>query len=602
MKFWKIFIIFLFLTLSSLLIPNYLLAEDEFAVSAEVSYRIQESGKTLVTHNITLENLFSTLYATTYMLSLENIVTENVKSNPNNKVEIEKNGDSTQVKLTFNDVVVGRGEKRQFFISYENPSFAIKTGEVWEISIPKIEGSDNFRSYGINLEIPKSFGDKAYISPDPIGQEANDTHLIYKFLKKDIEKSGVTAGFGKFQVFSYNLSYHLENPLSRSQKTQIALPPDTAYQKIFIEKIEPRPANVSVDEDGNWIATYELSQRQRLDVNVTGSVQIFAGYRHFFKPTDEYLKENLKPSTYWQSDDESIRELSNSLKTPQEIYNYVSTKLKYDYERVTPSVQRMGAKFALENPEKAICMEFTDLFIALARSAGIPAREINGFAYTENKNLQPLGLVADVLHSWPEYWDQDKGVFIPVDPTWGSTTGGEDFFNKLDLRHFTFVIHGKSDTKPYAPGSYKLGPNPQKDVYVSFGKLPTEKTNFPQIKLTSVKNFTIENNGSSALYQIPINVYFDNKLNLHEVIEVLPPFSRYTRKVNIPFSLLAQKTPNLIKIEAQTTVATIKTNKRQAIIYGLLGFLSVLLVVFLILLIKLGKIRINVKKIFTGSS
>ena len=137
---------------------------------------------------------------------------------------------------------------------------------------------------------------------------------------------------------------------------------------------------------------------------------------------------------------------AKNLKTAKGIYDFVSTKLKYDYERVKPNVERLGAVNALNNPNSAICMEFTDLFIALARAAGIPAREVNGFAYTENPKIQPLSLVNDVLHAWPEYYDYEKGVWIPVDPTWASTTGGVDYFNKLDLRHFTFVMHGKSST------------------------------------------------------------------------------------------------------------------------------------------------------------
>jgi len=53
-------------------------------------------------------------------------------------------------------------------------------------------------------------------------------------------------------------------------------------------------------------------------------------------------------------------------------------------------------------------MEFTDLFIALSRAAGIPAREINGFAYTDDIRLRPLDLVTDMLHAWPEYYDEEK--------------------------------------------------------------------------------------------------------------------------------------------------------------------------------------------------
>ena len=128
-------------------------------------------------------------------------------------------------------------------------------------------------------------------------------------------------------------------------------------------------------------------------------------------------------------------------------------------------------------------MEFTDTFIALSRAAGIPAREINGYAYTENPHVQPMGMVSDVLHSWPEYYDKEKNFWVPIDPTWGNTTGGVDFFHKLDLRHFAFVIHGVDSSKPYPPGSYKLGANPQKDVYVSFGKLP--KMRNPKISIKS---------------------------------------------------------------------------------------------------------------------
>lgn len=598
MKFWKIFIAFFIF----LLIPTPVLADNEFKVDANVTYKVLETGKTQVTHNITLENLFSTLYATSYSLSLENITAENVTSNHGNKITIDRNDNKTNIKLEFPDTVVGRGEKRNFFISYENPTFAVKTGEVWEITIPKIGELNNFKNYEINLEIPTSFGQKAYISPEPQSERADGNYNIYSFSKEDIAKNGVTAGFGQFQVFSYNLSYHLENPLTRTSETQIALPPDTAFQKVYIEKMEPEPENVTVDADGNWLATYKLNSRERIDVNVIGSVQIFAGYRHFLRPNEEVLTKNLAPTQYWQVDDPNIRNLALSLKTPEQIYKYVSTKLKYDYKRVTPNVQRMGAVEALKRPEEAICMEFTDLFIALSRAAGIPAREINGYAYTENKDLQPLGLVADVLHSWPEYYDKEKGVWIPIDPTWASTTNGEDFFNKLDLRHFAFVIHGISDTKPFAPGSYKLGPSPQKDVFVTFGKLSEDRQNSPQIELASTKSYTVKNAGKSALYSLRPITYFDDKFNSEAFIEVLPPYSKFTQSIDIPFSILGQKTPDVIKITLDETEALISTNKRQNIIYGLLALTFVILVIFLLILARLGKIRLNVKNIFTKTS
>lgn len=583
--------------------PSIVSAENEFAVDANVTYKVQDSGKTQVIHDIILENNFSTLYATTYTLSLENINAESIKvtsttgSHPT--VDTQKEGDRTDIKITFQDSVVGKGAKRHFSISYENGSFAVRTGEVWEISIPRLSDKNSFRNYKVNLVVPPSFGLEAYISPKPDTSEENGGGHTYTFSKDNIIQTGITAGFGQFQVFSFNLSYHLENPLARNSETSVAIPPDTAFQKVYLSKVEPKPDSIKIDEDGNWLAIYKLSPRQRVDVMVTGAVQIFAGFRPFPKPTEEVLSHNLKETSVWQSGDPQIKALAQELKTPQAIYNYVSNTLKYDFSRVQPNVQRMGAKSALQNPLQAICMEFTDLFIAIARAAGIPAREINGYAYTENPQLQPLSLVADVLHAWPEYYDREKGVWIPIDPTWGSTTGGVDFFNKLDLRHFTFVVHGKDSTKPYAPGSYKLGPNPQKDIFVSFGKLPQDRISIPILTATPkrtipflnyIYSVKIDNPGPAALYSSYPSVYFDGNLKNRDFIEILPPYSSYTMNINVPFSLLGKSTPDIVKVEVNGSQISISTNKSQVIINSLLVLFAVLIVVMVVILIRLKKI------------
>ena len=86
--------------------------------------------------------------------------------------------------------------------------------------------------------------------------------------------------------------------------------------------------------------------------------------------------------TYWQTGDDRILTLTRQLKTPRAIYDYVVHALTYDIDRVLQRKERAGALGALKNPSSAVCLEFTDLFIALARAAGIPAREVDGFAYT----------------------------------------------------------------------------------------------------------------------------------------------------------------------------------------------------------------------------
>ena len=606
MKFWKSIVVFLLSTLYFVHCTSPARAENEFSVDVNVTYKIESSGKTLVTHDITLENNFSTLYATSYTLILENIDAQNLRAygleGQVYSLEQTKDGDKTTIRVSFDDSVVGMGAKRHFFVSYENGSFATRTGEVWEISIPKLADEVSFRNYNVNLLIPPSFGQEAYVSPSPRSTGTEEGYKTYSFSKNDVSATGITAGFGAFQVFNINLSYHLENPVPKNSDVEIALPPDTAFQKVYLQEITPKPQNVRIDTDGNWLALYRLTPRQRIDVTIRGTVQIFSGFRSFPHPTEGSLADNLKPTDFWQAADPEIKKLALELKTPEAIYDYVVKTLKYDYSRVRPNVERLGALAALKSPNTAICMEFTDLFIALARASGIPAREINGYAYTENPQIQPLSLVADVLHAWPEYYDKEEKVWIPIDPTWGSTTGGVDFFNKLDLRHFTFVIHGKDSVKPYAAGSYKLGTNPQKDVFVSFGSLPEVRFSSIQILGEFSQNIPfvnskvvarIVNPGPVAIYNMNTKVYFDGKLNQSEIVEVLPPYSSSSLKVIVPFSILGTKTPDVVRITAASAELSLKTNKTKVVIEGLL-FLAVLLFIVLItLLVRLKRIKIN---------
>lgn len=595
-------VLFLLSFLNSSFLTVNVIASGEFNTDFDVTYEVKDNGITEVTNKIILTNVFSNMYATSYSIVLDSINPTNIKAYGLDKaylVETTKYGEKTTIKIKFPDNVVGKDKSRIFYVSFEESSFAIRTGEVWEISIPKVSEEATFSSYNLRLLIPEKLGQEAYISPQPRSKTNRSGFMEYNFSKQDVEKTGIVAGFGAFQVFTFNLSYHLENPLSRTTTTEISLPPDTAYQKIYYENINPRPTNMYVDSDGNWIGEYKLEPRQRVDVTANGYVQIFSNYRPFNKPSQESINENLVALEYWDINDPEIIKLRESLKTPRQIYDFVSTKLKYDYERVKPNVERLGAVKALENPQSAICMEFTDLFITLARAAGIPAREVNGFAYTENPEIQPLSLVNDVLHAWPEYYDARAGVWIPIDPTWGSTTGGVDYFTKLDLRHFAFVIHGKNSKQPYAAGSYKLGANPQKDVFVTFGSLPQVRNSKLDlnvkteswIPLISNKiDLTILNNGPVAVYNIKPKIYFDEvEIENKNEMEVLLPFQKYQSTLDVPFSFLGTNTPDLVRIVVNEEEITIPTNKKQVLIYNLIFIFVVAFLILLTIIIRLKK-------------
>lgn len=590
-----------------------ILADSDFETSSNIEYKFQEDGRAYVTNTITIKNKSSNLYAKSYSITLNSLRPENIKAYekgiPINFTKEETN-DSTKITLSFSEPAAGIDKTKKFVVTYEDSTLAVKSGEVWEVIIPKLSDKDYFDDYLVEVSVPEDFQEEAYIFPEPSEIRKSDGRLSYLFVG-DKAKNGISAGFGESQVFSFNISYHLENPLRTNSEISIALPPDTTIQRMFYEKIEPKPDRLEIDEDYNWLAIYKLNPRQRIDVEAGGYVQIYAQPRKIHTPSPSSLLANTKPTKYWQTEDSDIQRIAKDLKSPEEIYRFVVKTLTYNFDRVKPNDGRLGAKGALEDPNNAICMEFTDLFITLARAKGIPAREINGYAFSDNRQIQPLSLVSDVLHSWPEYWDKELGTWVPVDPTWEATSG-IDYFNNFDLKHFTFVIHGKSDTLPYSAGSYKLGPNPQKDVYVSLGTLPEVRVSKLEMgyetssKLNPFKKtfeITVKNNGPLALYDFKPEVYLGNNLLSQEYIKTLLPFSEYSKEVEIAYGIFDSRTPNRLTVLANGEKLTIPLGREQVLLRLIVFALIVLLSSLIGLYLKLkGNLMVDfrkVKKIFT---
>jgi len=594
-------ILILIITLLGLFFPRDVFAQEDFFVDVYSKYEINDSGIANVEIFITLENANDDEYASSYVLNLENIEPKLIKAYYNNaEPDVEKSiiNENYYIRIDFDDYIIGEGKKREFQVTFEDVSFATKIGEVWEISIPKLGNTKSFRTYNAELIVPASFGDPSFISPDYDELINDEETTTYKFLSNKIKESGISAGFGEFQVFSFNLKYHLQNSKDSESLMDVALPPDTSFQRIFYQRIEPYPDKFDVDINGNWIASYKLKSNARLDVEVMGNVQIFSSPISLSQTTSDEFNAFISPSEYWQSNSEEIKNLAKEYKSPKEIFSFVSSYLNYDYNSVSPETERLGALDALKFPQKSTCLEFTDLFIAISRAAGIPAREINGYAYTENPQVQPLSLVADVLHAWPEYWNKEKNVWIPVDPTWTSTTGGVDFFEKLDLRHFAFVIHGNSPTYPYSPGSYKLGSNPQKDVFVTFGQLDSINKDALDIKLESLRIIpfantriivTLENRGEKAIYNLKPIIYFDDIKHQEYHIDVLLPFSKEEIQVFTPFTLFGNNYPDLIKFSTEEKEVILSSGKTRIVIINLTIVFSLLALISIFIFRKFFK-------------
>ncbi len=541
MKPYRIIYLFLFLLGSVFVSTKPVFASSNFTTDYKVVYNISEKGIAKADLFIGLTNKTSEYYASSYEMQIGFDNVNNLTAfDPDGKLNptLVKTDDGHNIDLVFNKKVTGLGKRLSFNISFETPDVAKKYGRIWEINIPGIANPDEFNSFTVEVRAPNSFGKPTFIKPSAASRNNTGSLQELVFTKEILDESGVSISFGESQAYTFNLVYHLNNDNLYPIKTEIALPPTTNYQTVYLQNLNPKPSNVKLDTDGNWLATYELGPAQKKDVVADGKIEIFLEpKREDLAPSDrqKYLEER----PYWQVNAPEIQKLARELKTPEAIYKFVVKALTYDFSRVTDDKPRLGALSALKKPDSAVCLEYTDLFIALARAAGIPAREVDGFAYTENPRQRPLSLVKDILHAWPEYYDDDKKTWIMVDPTWGSTTGGIDYFSVLDFDHVTFVRKGIDSNYPIPAGGYKyITDKYSKDVTVNFAEqVPAEeqsfeiKSKFPAYAMTALPvkgEIEISNTGQTIIGpQVMAITSLNLKPQLQTIrTDAIPPFGR----------------------------------------------------------------------------
>ncbi|TSC85456.1 MAG: Uncharacterized protein G01um101416_843 [Microgenomates group bacterium Gr01-1014_16] len=575
MKYFFLFLILFF-------IPNPAQASNDFTVAQVVDYNFDATGRSTVTHKFTLTNKSSFSYASSYQLKLQGLVNP-----PKNLVASDSQGslkttlittppDIQLITVDLSHPAVGVGQSLDFQLTY-NSDPATHNGQIWEIVLPRTLNLENIDSYSLRLSVPDSFGLPAFLSPPPSGSQ----NSVFTFTKELLINSPVLASFGQLQNYAFTVKYHLSNPTQKPSPATIALPPDTQYQRVIYASILPPPSNVSIDEDGNWIATYSLLPNSQLDITAIGQARLLSQPNTIFNQSSTPF---VQPDEYWPADDSSLADLAKSLKTPKAIYSYVVKYLTYDYSRLTPqsAAVRRGALAAFSDPAHSLCTDFTDLFITLVRAAGISAREIQGFAYTTDSRLRPLSLVADVLHSWPQYWDTTKNTWISVDPTWGHTTGA-DYFSQFDFSHLALVIHGKSSTSPLPPT----------DIEVKFAPYTDPPTPPLDISWTKPAQFlpflpihtflTVTNNQPWALYNHPL-VLSVTRLALTTpsqlTISTLPPFAHVTFPITLKTSALPDFQPRFFSITAPNRRVSYNIGARYFLAWHItLGLIIALIII-----------------------
>ncbi len=143
----------------------------------------------------------------------------------------------------------------------------------------------------------------------------------------------------------------------------------------------------------------------------------------------------------YESDDNGILAMAQSLAEntsnlyykAKQIFEYVVDNLSYSRQS-----QEHGALYAFTT-KAGDCTEYSNLFVAMARAVGIPAKGISGNAYLNLYNIAGSGAdINDIGHAWAIFYLPNVG-WVPADGVWPLNIGT---IGKVDYGHIVGASTG----------------------------------------------------------------------------------------------------------------------------------------------------------------
>ncbi len=492
------------------------------------TYTVGIGSSVSVDREVSMENLTAKVFVSEFAFSFSNpdrmsdIVIFEDGAPADFSSDKSKNG-TLLVQVRFKNPAVGNGVRKKLIIRYSVRDMLEQQGIFRELYIPVggHSASERLNGYSIVVKVPAGFP-SAGIAKPAIKQLSN-TEYIWADVKA-YQKKNLYLSFSTQAFYAVELKYALVNSSPYTKHLSIPFVPEGIYQKVYVTAISPEPVDTTIDEDGNYLGVFSVAGNSVENVVFKAVVELTN------KPNEELKKYHvqlqqatgltryLTPEKYWSLEESVSSKITESLVNPFAIYQFTIDTLEYDTARVNDkNLERMGAQWAFSNPKNAVCMEYTDLFIAVAREQGIPAREVVGYAITNDETLLPVSFLGDILHAWPEYYDKAREMWTPVDPTWEDTSH-IDYFSTFDLNHIALVYHGKDTTYPLPPGVYKVKENtkdvsvkPAENAPIAEGGLEVQLPSKIELRAGVPNKVRVTINSKSNVFLYNIGLYVSDK-------------------------------------------------------------------------------------------
>ena len=234
---------------------------------------------------------------------------------------------------------------------------------------------------------------------------------------------------------------------------EVPIPPNTSWQTSIIKNISLKPVLI-IHHGANTFVRFRLtlSRFQPLNIKISGmlslrsldtpSSELLISFSHYLKSISSKFLCFIQPTKWWNYSDPVISRVKESIYKEITLRN-ATLKEVLDYLRrfVQRTLSYSKCKFR-KGASKALvdkvgdCSEYSDVYIALARSLGIPARRVLGWVFMGFHAGKPI-LVG---HAWAEILLPDISTWIPLETTFPSNVSINMDVGKLPENYIAFYI------------------------------------------------------------------------------------------------------------------------------------------------------------------